>query len=148
MKPILDKGVVDWIASIGVSLEYTHDMPPQRLGCYLDDQRRILIRPGLTHTIEQETLHHEYAHAYHRDRSCHPHVEQRAWAFAARLIVDPSEYVKAEQVSDDLTFIAHELGTTVRVIRAFQGLITRMGNTTYIAPRMGINQWAHKLEIA
>lgn len=148
MKPILDKGVADWIAGLGVTLEYTNDLPPHRLGCYLDDQRHIKIRSGLSHTLEQETLHHEYAHAYYRDRSCHPRTEQRAWAFAAQLIVDPLAYARAEQVSEDLTFIAHELGTTVRVVKAFQGLMTRVGGFTYVAARMGERQWSHRLELA
>lgn len=148
VKPILDKGVVDWIADLGVELKYTRSLPPQRLGAYLDDQKLILIRSGLTHVLEQETLHHEYAHAYYRDRSCHPRTEKRAWGFAARLIVDPVEYVKAERVSADPAFIAHELGTTARIIRAFQGSLARVGHVTYLAPRMGIGQWAHRLELA
>ena len=63
------------LADLGVRLEYTNDLPPQRLGCYLDDERLILIRASLHGALERETLAHEYAHALYRDRSRHPSVE-------------------------------------------------------------------------
>ncbi|MGF3056196.1 hypothetical protein [Microbacterium sp. YY-01] len=124
MNPFRDKSVVDWIDDLGVTLEYTNDLPSYRLGAYLDDERRILVRMGLTHVLEQETLHHEYAHALYRDRSCHPATEWRAWREAARLIVDPVAYARAERLSLDSGYIAHELGTTKRVIDVYrQGLL-------------------------
>lgn len=112
--------VFDWIADLGVELVYTNDLPPQRLGAYLDDERRILCRPNLTHVLEQETLHHEYVHALHRDRSCHPAIEWRAWREAAKLIVDPLAYARAERMSLDASFIARELGTTIKIVEAFR----------------------------
>lgn len=148
MKPILDKGVVDWIADLGVMIEYTNDLPPHRLGAYLDDEKLIKIRRGLTGALEDETLHHEYAHAYHRDRACHPSTEQRAWAFAARLIVDPLAYARAERINADRMFIARELGTTARIIEAFQTLLLRVGDTAYVRPRMGTGRWLHRELVA
>jgi len=125
MKPIADRSVFDWITDLGVELVYTNDLPPHRLGCYLDDERTIKIRPALTLPLEQETLHHEYVHARHRDRSCHPAIEWRAWREAARLIVDPLAYARAETMSLDASFIARELGTTTKIIEAYRKAVLR-----------------------
>lgn len=120
-----DRSVYDWIARLGVTLEYTTDMPANRLGCYLDDERTILIRPNLTFPLEQETLHHEYVHALHRDTTNHPAVEWRAWREAARLIVDPRAYAAAESASTSSAWIARELGTTVKIIEAYRKAMLR-----------------------
>jgi hypothetical protein len=133
MKPLNDRSVYDWIADLGVDLVYTSDMPGHRLGAYLDDERKILCRPNLTLPLEQETLHHEYVHALHRDRSCHPAIEWRAWREAARLIVDPRAYARAERMSHDSRFIAHELGTTTKIIEAFHRAMLRGEILSHVA---------------
>lgn len=117
--------IYDRIAQIGVALIYTHDLPADRLGAYLDNERRILIRAGLTYPLEQETLHHEYVHALHRDRTSHPAVEWRAWREAAKLIIDPVAYIAAEALSTSTEWIARELGTTPRIVDAFQRGLAR-----------------------
>ncbi|MBS0231741.1 MAG: hypothetical protein JSS52_11370 [Proteobacteria bacterium] len=117
--------VFDWIDALGVELVFTNDVPPYRLGCYLDDTRTIKIRCGLSPEKEQETLHHEYVHALHRDRSCHPAIEWRAWREAAKLIVDPLAYAAAERMSIDSSYIARELGTTTKIIEAYRKAIMR-----------------------
>lgn len=117
--------VFDWIDALGVELVFTNDVPPYRLGCYLDDERKIKIRCGLSTEKEQEALHHEYVHALHRDRSCHPAIEWRAWREAAKLIVDPLAYAAAERISSDSAFIARELGTTTKIVEAYRKAIMR-----------------------
>ena len=117
--------ITDWINDIGVELIYTNDLPPQRLGAYLDDERRILIRHGLPYALEQETLHHEFVHAWHRDRTSHPAIEWRAWRYAAQLIVSPDAYASAERVSTSSLYIAQELGTTVRIIETYRKALSR-----------------------
>lgn len=113
------------ISDLGVALHYTAELPHHRLGCYLDDERCILVRAGLTGPLEQETLHHEYVHARHRDRSSHPAVEWRAWREAARMIVDPVEYAMAERMSTSTAWIARELGTTVRIVESYRRAVMR-----------------------
>lgn len=113
------------IADLGVRVEYTNDLPPQRLGAYLDDERLILVRATLHGALETETLVHEYVHAKHRDRSRHPAIEWRAWREAARIIIDDAAYAAAERVSDDPGHIARELGTTIRIIQAYRKAIHR-----------------------
>lgn len=117
--------VCERIHALGVRIEYTRHLPPQRLGCYLDDERLILIRWSLSGPLEVETLAHEYIHARHRDRSRHPAIEWRAWREAAQLIIDPVEYARAERICDDPLWIAHELDTTTRIIEAYRKGIQR-----------------------
>lgn len=113
------------ITEIDCMLVYTRDLPPQRLGAYLDDERTILVREGLTQDLEIETLAHEYIHALHRDRSSHPAIEWRAWREAAQLIVDVRAYAGAETISDSAAWIAHEIGTTTRIVEAFRKAVVR-----------------------
>ena len=115
----------DRISELGVKLIYTNDLPPQRLGCYLDDERTILIRATLHGSLEMETLAHEYVHAVYRDRTKHPAVEWRAWREAARLLVDDDAYAAAERISHDAGYIARELGVTIRIIEAYRKAIHR-----------------------
>lgn len=117
--------ITERIRSIGVDLTWTDALPPQRLGAYLDDERRILIRSGLTTPLEQETLHHEFIHAWHRDRTSHPAVEWRAWREAAAMIIRPIEYAAAERISTSSAYIAHELGTTVRIVESYRRALAR-----------------------
>ncbi len=113
------------IEAMGIELVYTADLPPHRLGCYVDDEKRIYCRSNLTAPYEAETLHHEAVHAYYRDTSCHPSIEWRAWREAARMIVDPLAYEAAERMSHDSAWIARELGTTRRIVEAYRKAITR-----------------------
>lgn len=113
------------IGILGVRVEYTATLPPQRLGAYLDDERLILIRSSLCGALEQETLAHEYAHALYRDRTRHPAVEWRAWRTAAQLLIDERAYAAAERLSDNPSYIARELDVTVRIIEAYRKAIHR-----------------------
>ncbi len=113
------------IEQLGVDLKYTLDLPPYRLGAYLDDERRILIRANLTRTFEEEALFHEYAHALYRDRSCEPFSEHRALREAARLIIDPTAYAKAEAINPNPLAIAKELDVTLHMIEVYQRAVHR-----------------------
>lgn len=119
------------IEQLGVDLEYTFDLPPHRLGAYLDDERKILIRANLTHTFEEEALFHEYVHALYRDRTCEPHIEHRALREAARLIIDPAEYARAEAINPNPLAIARELDVTLHVIEVYQRAVQR-GHTSML----------------
>ncbi|PZE23895.1 hypothetical protein [Curtobacterium sp. MCBD17_028] len=111
------------IESLGVRLEYSTELPPGRLGVYYDDQRLIVIRPDLTLALEAETLCHEYVHAKHRDRSCHPALEHRAQREAARMLIHPDDYARAERISASPLAIAQELGVTLHCVKVFQQAI-------------------------
>lgn len=117
--------VFELIERLGVDLEYTNLLPPQRLGAYLDDERKILVRSNLTHTLEEEVLHHEYVHAKYRDRSCDRSLEHRAMREAALMIIDGEAYAAAERINPNPFSLARELDTTLHVVEAYQRAMTR-----------------------
>lgn len=43
--------------------------------------------------------------------------------------------------------MAYDLGVTVGLVNAFRRILQRVGDTTYVAPRMGVGQWAPKVEV-
>lgn len=117
--------ITGWIRDLGIDLEYTQDLPKERLGAYLDDECRILIRAGLPLPLELETLAHEFVHAFHRDRTSHPTVEWRAWGGAAQILIAPEAYAAAEQVSTSSLYIAQELGVTTRIVEIYRQALVR-----------------------
>lgn len=110
----------DLIAELGVRVEYSVDLPPGRLGVYLDDERRILIRAGLSAPLERETLHHEYVHARYRDRSSTPRAERRAERKSAVMLVDERAYAEAERSGLSPLGIARQLDLPLAVIAVYQ----------------------------
>lgn len=107
------------IEALGVRLEYSNDLPQHRLGCYYDDRRLIVVRCNLTHTLEEETLCHEYVHAKYRDRSSHPTIEHRAMREAARMLIEPADYARAERINSNPLAIAKELDVTLHMVEVF-----------------------------
>lgn len=113
-------GIHDLIDRLGVRVEYTSDLPAGRLGAYLDDERRILVRVGLTAPLERETLHHEYVHAKYRDRRSDAATERRAERECARMLVDEHEYALAERAGLSPLGIARQLDVPLAVIGVYQ----------------------------
>jgi DNA topoisomerase IB len=108
------------IAALGVSVEYRSDLPPGRLGAYLDDERRIVVRAGLTADLERETLHHEYVHATYRDRASTGVAERRAERECARMLIDEAAYAEAERIGATPLAIARQLGVSLAVVAVYQ----------------------------
>ncbi|RWZ67842.1 hypothetical protein ELQ92_00790 [Labedella populi] len=110
----------DLIAELGVRVEYSLDLPPGRLGAYLDDERRIVIRAGLSAPLERETLHHEYIHARYRDRASTPAAERRAERESAVMLIDEASYAEAERCGLSALDIARHLDVPLAVIEVYQ----------------------------
>lgn len=108
------------IEGLGVGVEYRWDLPPGRLGAYLDDRRSIVVRGGLTGPLELETLHHEYVHAKYRDRTTDAAAERRAERECAAMLVDEVEYAEAERCGLSPVAIARQLGVPAAVIEVYQ----------------------------
>jgi hypothetical protein len=114
------RSIHDLIAELGVSVEYSADLPPGRLGAYLDDERRIIIRVGLTTALERETLHHEYVHARYRDRGSTPRAERRAERECAVMLIDEGRYAEAERSGLSALGIARHLDVPLAVVQVYQ----------------------------
>jgi hypothetical protein len=110
----------DLIADLGVRVEYSADLPPGRLGAYLDDERRILVRTGLSASLERETLHHEYVHARYRDRTSSPAAERRAERESAAMLIDERAYAEAERSGLSALGIARQLDLPLAVVAVYQ----------------------------
>jgi hypothetical protein len=111
--------IFDRISILGVRLQFTNDLPEHWLGCYLDDSRLILVRNNLTVAEETETIHHEYVHAFHRDRSSEHLTETRADRTAAKMLITRADYARAEQINPNPIAIARELGRTLHMVRVY-----------------------------
>ncbi|RUQ98111.1 ImmA/IrrE family metallo-endopeptidase [Labedella endophytica] len=114
-----DRAIHELIRRLGVRVEYRTDLPPGRLGAYLDDSRRILVRAGLSAPLERETLHHEYVHARYRDRGTGAAAERRAERECARMLIDDEAYAAAERAGLSPLGIARQLDVPLAVVAVF-----------------------------
>ena len=75
------------------------------------------------------TLAHELAHHVYQDAGFGDvWVERRADVWAARLLICPGQYARAERMYDaDPHLIAQDLGVTTRLVRAYQGSLASVG---------------------
>lgn len=74
-------------------------------------------------------------------------MERRADEWAALQLVDPDGYARAEFIHHGhVGAIAHDLGVVRSVIDTYQRILARVGDTVYVAPRMGAGQYAHRAE--
>lgn len=124
------------------------------LGGYDHAARRIRLDPGMSARTARSVLAHELGHAAlgHTVTSHRPtrvHQERRADEWAARLMITPAAYAAAEAArGTHRASLAFELGVTVELVIAYQRLLQRVGDTTYLLPRMGAGQWAHRATAA
>lgn len=109
---------------LGVRVEWA-DLG-DRSGLYDDDRRTITLDPCLTERQAASTGAHELSHATWRDRPTrdrrlHQRRERRADGEAARTLVAPEEYARAEAiVGPDPAMLADELDVEPWVIEAWQ----------------------------
>lgn len=95
-------------------------------GLYDDDARCITLHVCLTDYQKRSTLAHEISHATWRDRPTrdryeHERRERRADADAARTLIHPVDYARAEAlVGSDPGALAVELDVSKWVILAWQ----------------------------
>lgn len=104
---------------LGVSVQLAH-LPDDLLGLYDHEERMITVDLGLTLPQKKDTLAHELGHCFYSDECSSGLNERRADRYAAKLLIDPFEYRRAELLNPDLAAIAAELGQTQRIVRIFQ----------------------------
>lgn len=130
------------------------ERPGPTLGGYDHASGCIRLAPGMSERTRRSVLAHELAHAAlgHTVTTHAPtrrRQERQADEWAARLLLTPAAYASAEAMrgTHDAS-LAFELGVTIELVRAYQRLLQRVGDTTYLAPRMGAGQWAHRIVAA
>lgn len=89
--------------------------------------RSIWLDPTLTDVEARSLLAHELGHAFYGDVGPQPHhIEQRAWRFAAELLIPEDDYIDAELLhGQDRALIADHLGVTREVVDAHQSILRR-----------------------
>lgn len=111
---------------LGVSVQI-RSFPAWRQGCYLNSSGIIYLSDHLGEGMWMRcVLAHELGHAYYHHTTSTRRTEKKADERAALLLIDPAKYAQAEQISPNLSFIAHELDVTERIVWAFQGHLHRL----------------------
>jgi Zn-dependent peptidase ImmA (M78 family) len=112
--------LVDLCAAQGVRILWV-DLGPHRHGQYRRQHRLIELNPRLVLRQLVPVLAHEYAHVVHDDACSTPATERRAWEYAARLLITPADYARAERiVGPHPNAIAAELDLTPVIVRAWR----------------------------
>lgn len=102
---------------------YTIPTMAGSLGAYDSDEHAIYLSDLLSPEQRRWVLAHEISHARHNDGHCHgkrDHIERRADIEAARMIINPLEYMAAEEIDDDPLWLAHELSVMPQTILSYR----------------------------
>lgn len=110
--------LTDFTHQQGIKLEFIKNLPQR--GLYEHQQRRIQLMDGMTQPRMISTLAHELGHAYYGDETTSQHIEQRAWQYAAKLLLTHEQVKEATLAYEHPILIAHELGVTTEVIEAWR----------------------------
>lgn len=109
--------LIRYAESLGLTVCWALELPER--GRWVDGVGVILLRYGMTERRTVSTLAHELAHHHYGD-ICGSDRESRAWRWAARLLIPPGDYARAEGIHHSPGAIALELGVTVDVVKAYQ----------------------------
>ena len=125
-----------------------------RPGGYHAGTTTIRLHPGMSRRVARSVLAHEIAHHVFGDQPTQygpvrAKQERRANEWAALQLITPQSYADVEaQRQGHLASMAYDLGVTLELIEAYRGVLTRLGDATYVRPKMGAGQWLHRAEVA
>lgn len=126
------------------------EQPGPSRGGYRPATATIRVDPGMSARTTRSIVAHELGHAVlgHEptgDPTIRARQELRADEWAARLLITPEAYAEAEALRGaHPASMAFELGVAIDLVFAYQRLLRRLGDTTYVDARMGAGQWAHR----
>jgi hypothetical protein len=107
-------------ADLGIDVRW-HDLGETRRGEYHRLERAIVLSPRLTGRQLVACLAHELGHERFGHTCSTPANEERAWEYAAALVITPDEYAAAEaRVGPDPAGLALELAVTPRLVEAWR----------------------------
>lgn len=102
--------------------------------------RTVVLNSHMSVKRQKYALAHELGHAWHNHSwTGRPHedavAERLADEHAARLLIDPAEYVRAEAlVGPHAGAIALELDTVAEVVTVWQRILRKIPRVSYPAP--------------
>lgn len=121
---------------------------------YWPDEQVIYLTPGMPPRTLRCVLAHEIAHHIlgHRP-AAHGPVRRRQEAaaneWAAKRLIDPDRYAEVEQLRDGhVASMAHDLNVVPEILQVFRSRLLRVGDTVYVAPRLGVGGYAARVEVA
>lgn len=96
------------VADLGVSV-LERSLPPGWWGAYSAADHSIVLSPDLGFVQRRSTLAHECGHAYYRHIGTAAKQERQASVWAARRLIDQSEFIDAVRTAEDCLSLAHQL---------------------------------------
>lgn len=125
-----------------------------KLGGFHAGSNMIRLNPDESVRTTGSVLAHEIAHAVFQDTytpygPARARQERRANEWAALHLITPAAYAAAEERRGiHAASLAFDLGVTIELVEAYQRLLQRIGDTVYVAPRMGAGLWAHRVKVS
>lgn len=105
-------------------------LPGTTSGLYDEKTRTIILSTGLNSRQKRCTLAHELNHATHHDTGRNPKTEHRACKQTALQLIDPLDYITAENMYEGNLFaMAVQLDVTLQVLKDYQDIISTTGST-------------------
>lgn len=96
------------VAELEVSVS-EQALPRGWWGAYSQADHSIILAEGLGFIQRRSTLAHECGHAYYRHLGSDPKQERQASVWAAKRLIDESEFIDALRTTDDFLGLAHLL---------------------------------------
>ncbi|MBW9093152.1 ImmA/IrrE family metallo-endopeptidase [Microbacterium jejuense] len=119
---------------------------------YRPDERIIRLTPGMPRRAARSVLAHELGHHVlgHRPTDFGPirsRQERQANEWAAQHLIRHDVYIESERIRDaHLGSMAHDLDVAPELVAVYRAMLQRMGDATYVKPRMGAGQWMYRAE--
>ena len=141
----------DYADQLGLTVVEHHG--PHTSG-YRPGDHSVHLRPGMRGRILQSVLAHEIAHHIlgHLPTDSRPErarQEAAANRWAALHLIDPEAYAAAERARNGHTkSMAVDLHVADELVDVYQQHLARIGDTVYVAPKMGAGQYDHRELIA
>lgn len=145
--------IYETLDALGVSVEFC-DLPDDRDGEYVHAKRLVRIKHDLLGRRYRSTLAHECCHAVFGDVTSkfgpvNAKQERRADEWAALRLIDLDDYRRQEARHEGhAEAMAVSLNVTVDLVDAFRRILLRVGDTVYVAPRMGVGAYRARVEVA
>lgn len=121
---------------------------------YAPDANYINLTPGMRGRVLRGVMCHEIGHHAlgHRPTEFGPirrRQEHEANRWAAHTLITPDAYADAERARNGhVTSMAVDLNLPDELVVIYRSSLLRTDQATYVLPRMGAGQWAHRIEIA
>jgi hypothetical protein len=146
--------VIDlWQLASDLDLEVVERRGIHRSG-YAPGDRHVELRPRMRGRVLRSVLGHEIGHHVlgHRPTDFGPirkRQEHQANRWAALQLIEPAAYAEAEQLrGGHVPSMAFDLNVSDELVLVYQQTLLRTDRATYVRPRLGVGQWAHRIEVA